>query len=281
VLLPIVNVAAETEPQADPAMMRRLPELPRPSPGAEVKQRVGITDMQVSYSSPGVKGRTIWGELVPYDKIWRTGANAPTKLTVSRDFTFGGKEVKAGRYSVFTIPTASKWTVILNKDPNDLGSFEHDPKLDVVRVEVTPAQAPPRERMTFLFEDSTDDSTKLVLDWGGLRVTVPITVATKSHVEESIASTMKSAWRPLFNAGRYALDSGNHAKALELFQKSIGIHATWWNHWWAAQVLAKQGQHHKAREHAKKAMELGKGDRVFERAFAERVQKALASWPAS
>src|SRR4051812_31675087 len=79
-------------------------ETPSPSPKARVEQRVGVTDVAIDYSSPGVKARKIWGELVPYDKVWRAGANAPTKLTVSRDFTFGGAAVKAGSYSVFMTP---------------------------------------------------------------------------------------------------------------------------------------------------------------------------------
>src|SRR5215831_14838146 len=91
-------------------------ETPAPSPKARVEQRVGITDLSIDYSSPGVKGRKIWGEVVPYDKVWRAGANAPTKLTVSRDFAFGGTPVKAGSYSLFVTPGKKTWTVALNTD---------------------------------------------------------------------------------------------------------------------------------------------------------------------
>src|SRR3954471_1165981 len=91
-------------------------ETPAPSPRARVEQRVGITDVSIDYSSPGVKGRKIWGEVVPYDKTWRAGANAPTKLTVSRDVSFGGAPVPAGTYSLFMIPGKASWTVLLNKN---------------------------------------------------------------------------------------------------------------------------------------------------------------------
>lgn len=277
---PVVNVFADPGPPS-PAVMRSLPALPRPSPNAEVKQVVGVTDLHVAYSSPGAKGRAVWGEVVPYGKLWRAGANAPTKLAVSRDFTFGGKPVAAGRYSVFILPTESKWTVILNRDPKNAGSFEHDPKQDVASVEIAATTAPPRERLAFLFEDSTDNSTQFVLDWAGRRVSIPITVDTKDHVDKNIAATLADAWRPLFNAGRYALDTGDDARALELLRQSISVQPTWWNHWWAAQALAKQKQHAAAREHAEKALALGEKDGVFVRAFAEQVKKALETWPKS
>ena len=110
---------------------------------------------------------------------------------------------------------------------------------------------------------------------------MPITVDTTKHVEASIAATMDNAWRPMFNAGRYAFDKGDNEKAAALFDQSIGIHASSWNHWWAAQVHAKLKHNVKAREHAQKAMELGKGDAVFKRAFEKNVQKALDTWPKS
>src|ERR1051325_387865 len=105
---------------------------PAPSPKARIEQRVGVTDVSIDYSSPGVKGRKIWGEVVPYDKVWRAGANAPTKLTVSRDFTFGSTAVKGGRHSVVVTPGKKTWTVALN---TDLAATQdsHDDKNDVAK----------------------------------------------------------------------------------------------------------------------------------------------------
>src|SRR5690348_3894495 len=136
-------------------------ETPSPSPKARVEQRVGITDLSIDYSSPGVKGRKIWGEVVPYDKVWRAGANAPTKLTVSRDFAFGGTQVKAGAYSLFITPGKATWTVMLNTDLN-ASQDEHDAKKDVATISVKPgALAAPRERLRYAFDDTQDGGTTL------------------------------------------------------------------------------------------------------------------------
>jgi hypothetical protein len=140
------------------------PDLPALSSAARVDQRVGLTDFSVKYSSPAVKDRTIWGELVPYDKVWRTGANAATTLQASRDFRFGGQPVPAGTYALYTIPGKSKWTVILNSAAT-ASVNDYDEKKDVVRITVKPESAPFRERMLFLFNDTTDDTTSLDIEW--------------------------------------------------------------------------------------------------------------------
>jgi hypothetical protein len=148
----------------------------RPSPAAKVTQRVGLTDITVEYSSPAVKKRKIWGALVPFDKIWRTGANASTKLTFSKDVTIDSKSVPAGTYSLLTIPTAKSWTLIINKATDIGGSVDEKYKQDqdVVRVTAKPKAGPLRERMTFIFSDTTDDATNLDLEWEKVRVTLPI-----------------------------------------------------------------------------------------------------------
>src|ERR1043165_8299726 len=157
-------------------------ETPAPSPKARVEQRVGITDVSIDYSSPGVKGRKIWGQVVPYDKVWRAGANAPTKLTVSRDFTFGGTAVKAGSYSVFVTPGKKTWAVALNTDLTATQD-SHDDKNDVVRVTVTPQALPAvRERLLYMFTDTQDDRVNVDLEWERVRIRVPLTIDTKAFV---------------------------------------------------------------------------------------------------
>ena len=269
------------DPSASPEVMRQLPALPQPSPRAEVLQRVGITDIRVAYSSPAAKGRKIWGELVPFGERWRTGANAPTRVTFEHEVTVGGQKVPAGSYSLMTVPTEKSFTVIFNKDVKNEGVYAYDESQNVASFEVPVSDAPPRERLVFVFEDTTDEATKLVLDWAGKRVAIPIAIDTKAHVKASIDATMANAWRPLFNAGRYAVEQKDLEGALALFEKSIAIQATWWNHWWAATTLQKLGKNAEARAHAEKAKELGKDDAVYKRAFAEQVDKALAEWPQS
>lgn len=242
---------------------------------------VGVTDLRLTYSSPGAKGRKIWGGLVPYEKVWRTGANAPTTLVADHDFTFGGQPVAAGRYTLLTFPGEKRWTVVLNKDPKQAGAFGYDAAHDVAKVEVEPTSTSPRERLVFTFDDTTEDATKLVLDWAGLKVAVPITVKTGEHAKASIAATLDNAWRPLFNAGRYAFDHESFDEAADLLSRSIQVKATWWNHWWLAQTHDKKGEHALAREHAQKTTELGKGDSTYEKFFADRVKKALETWPQS
>jgi len=259
--------------------LAQAPEIPAPSPKAKVEQRVGLTDFAVDYSSPGVKGRKIWGSLVPLNEPWRTGANAATKLTASRDFTFGDKAVPAGTYSLVTIPGASTWTVILNKKLDLGGTSEYDPKDDVARVDVAPRTAGPRERLAFLFSDTTDETTRLDLEWESLRVSVPIKVDTKSQVRTGIDKSLGDAWRPHFAAGRYLYDTGGDLDtALGYLDTSIGIKSTWWNNWWRAQALAKKGRTADAVAAGEKALQIGKGDNTFEQFFKADVEKAVGDW---
>lgn len=261
-----------------PAAAQTL-DVPAPSPLAKVEQRVGITDFSIEYSSPGVKGRAIWGGLVPYDALWRTGANAATKLTASRDFGFGGQKVPAGTYAVFTIPGKSSWTVILNKNTKLNGTNGYDTKEDAARVTVTPETVPARERMTFLFSDTTDAATRLDLEWAGLRVSVPVTVDTKGQVQDGIDKALGDAWRPHYTAGRYLLENGGDVDtAIGYFDTSIAVKPTWWSYWFRAEALAKKGSTADAVASAQKAQELGKGDNIFENFFKEDVQKAVDGW---
>lgn len=267
----LVSSAAHAQQQA--------PELPQPSPKARVEQRVGLTDVSVDYASPAIKGRAVWGALVPYDKPWRTGANAATKLTVSRDFTFAGKPVPAGSYALYTVPGKAAWTVALSSSLEAWGNDGFDTKKDVMRVVVKPVAAAPRERMTFTFANTTDNSTQLDLEWEKLRVSVPITVDTKSVALGNIKKAVDDAWRPGFVSARYLLDSaGDLDLAMQYIDQSIAIKPTWWNHWVRAQVLQKKGRAQDAVSTAEKTIQLGTGDQVFESFFKADVNKSLAEW---
>lgn len=263
---------------AVPAFAQVL-ELPAPSPKARVEQRVGLTDFKLDYSSPAVKGRKIWGELVPFDKLWRTGANAATRLEVSKDFTFGDKAVKAGAYSLFTIPGKASWTVILNGNPS-APAQSPDEKLEIARITVKPAALPaPRERLAFIFSDTTDDGANLDLEWEKLRVRIPLKVATRQQVAANIEQATGDAWRPHSSAARYLLDNGGDLdQALGFVDKSIAIRSTWSNQWVKAQIHGKKGQKAEALAAAEQAQALGKGDTTFENNFKADVDKAMAGW---
>lgn len=261
------------------AAAQGAPDLPAASPKARVEQRVGVTDFAIEYSSPGVKGREIWGGLVPYDELWRTGANRSTKLEASRDFTFANEKVSAGSYSLFTIPGKKEWTVILNRKTDLPGTRGYDDANDVARIVVVPESTPMRERMTFLFSNTTDDGTRLDLEWAGLRVSIPLGVDTAQQVRANIDEAIGDAWRPHFASARYLFETGGDLdEAREYIETSVDIQPTWWNTWWKAQILAKQGKKKEAVASAREAQKLGAGDNIYEGFFARQVKKSIAEW---
>ena len=153
-------------------------EFPAPSPSATVKQRVGLTDIEVSYSRPSMRGRKIFGGLELYGEVWRTGANSATKITFSTPVKFGGTAVAAGSYALFSIPGETEWTVILNKVTGQWGAYTYDAKNDVARVHAAPVHlAQPVESFAISFENLADESAAtLSLAWENVRVPVVIEV---------------------------------------------------------------------------------------------------------
>ncbi len=253
-------------------------ELPQPSPHARTEQRVGITDVAIDYSSPGVKGRKIWGEVVAYDKVWRAGANEPTKLTVSKDFSFGGTPVKAGTYSLFMIPGKTSWTVMLNTDVT-VSQEDHDAKKNVASITVKPVALPAlRERLRYTFEDTQDASTLLDLEWERVRIHVPIAIDTPALVNAGIEKATGDAWRPHATAASYLLTTGQLDRALSMIDKSVAIQSTWRNEWLRAQIQQKKGNKAAAIASANRAQELGKGDQVFEQFVKAELVKTVAGW---
>ena len=136
-----------------------------------------------------------------------------------------------------------------------------------------------RERLDFLFTNTTDNSTSLDLEWETLRVSVPITVDTNAQAAANIEKAVGEAWRPHFSSARYLLDNGGDLdQAMGYIDTSIGIKSTWWNNWVKAQILAKQGKRSEAVASAEQAQKLGKGDEVYEGFFKDQVAKAIADW---
>jgi hypothetical protein len=253
-------------------------ELPRPSPFAKVSQDIGLTTVTVDYSSPGVKGRKIWGGLVPYDKQWRTGANRATKITFSRDVTFAGKPVPAGTYALFTIPGKSDWTVILNKRADQAGTgADYKADEDLLRVQLRPKAAPFRERLAFLFSDFNDDKGSLDLEWEKLRLSIPIGVDTAKQAVASITKTLDEVWRQYANAARYMLENRKDYDAgLKYVDQSLALKEDWFNLFIKGQLLAAKGNYKEAHALAEKSFELGqKGPNFF---MEEDVKKALVDW---
>jgi len=187
--------------------------LPRVSQKSTLTQTVGITDLTIAYCRPGVKGRPIWGALVPFDKPWRTGANEATTFTATDDITVAGKPLAAGTYSFLTIPANGEWSVIFSKQ-KDLwgGSTDYDPKQDVLRVSVKPEAADAVEWMRFTFENLSPSSADLVLRWEKLQVTVPIAVETQqltlTKARAELAVAKPDDWRTPYRAAQYTFEQG-------------------------------------------------------------------------
>lgn len=253
-------------------------DLPRPSPFAKVSQTVGLTDISVDYSSPGVKGRKIWGTLVPYEKIWRAGANNLTKVTFGRDVNIVGKPVPAGTYAFFVIPGKTQWTLVFNKDLTQPGTGSgYKQELDQLRVLVKPQAIPIRERLAYQIVDFDDTKATLTLEWERVRLSVPIKIDTDAQVQASLKTFAEEEWRPWNNAARYELESKKDYDAgLGLVEKSIAKKETWLNVWTKAQLLAAKGKYKEAYPLAQKANELGTQSAQF--FFADDVKKALAEW---
>jgi hypothetical protein len=264
-------------------------DVPRPSPFAKVVQTVGVTDITVEYSSPGVRGRTIWGTLVPYGEVWRAGANATTKVTFSKDVTIGSTVVPAGSYAYFVIPNQSgPWTVIINKDYLQGGAFAYTKDKDIVRVDVTPEAIPNRERLAYIVSNFTNDTANLDLEWEKVRLSLPIHLNTDAQVAAAIKSVEDGAWEPYNSVANYQrLVKQDLDAAMTYVDKSIHFKETWQNLWTKAQILGAKARENglsasaaKARYKSavtalEKAIAVGK---TAPRFFQDESAKALADW---
>lgn len=252
-------------------------ELPRPSPKGSVTQTVGLTDVSVAFSSPGVKGRKIWGEVVPFDQVWRAGANECTRLTLSTPISIEGKPVAAGSYCVFLLPQKSGWTFILSKNTEQAGSGDYKQSEDALRVPATVSTIPMRERLAFTVIDFDDEKGTLAMEWETQRVAVKFTTGTRDKVLAQIRGLKSDDWGPYNSAARYLLGAGlEPALAMQLADRSIQLKETWNNVWTKAQLLHAAGKTSEALAAAQRAQTLGKASKNFFE--ADDVAKALVSW---
>ncbi|MGB5849277.1 MAG: DUF2911 domain-containing protein [Ignavibacteriaceae bacterium] len=149
----------------------------RISPKAAVIQTVGFTEVRIDYNRPGVKGREIWGGLVPFDLVWRAGANEATKFTFSTDVKINGKTLKAGSYSFFVVPTKDKWTLIFNKVADQWGAFEYNEAEDALRFDVTPDEGSMQEWLAYTIKKTSINSAVIKLEWEKLNIPFTIEVS--------------------------------------------------------------------------------------------------------
>lgn len=188
-------------------------KMPAPSPTQTVKQDFALSSVEVSYSRPAMKGRTIMGDLVPYDKVWRTGANGATTITFGEDVTFGGVAVKAGKYGLLSIPGQQEWTVILTKDLNVTSPSAYKQENDVARVKVAGQEMPfAIQNFMIAFEDVQSSSMTMMLLWENTAVSVQITAEVDSKVVAQLDEAMKGDKKPYFQAASYYFETNRDLK---------------------------------------------------------------------
>ncbi|AFN74442.1 hypothetical protein MROS_1205 [Melioribacter roseus P3M-2] len=238
-------------------------ELPRLSPKAEVYQRIGYTDISIEYSRPSVKGRKIWGGLVPYDKVWRTGANESTRIKFTTDVIINGQTVPAGIYSIFTIPSHNEWTVILNKK---LGwGLDYDPELDLMRFKVKPEKTDFTERLLFLIPEISDSVCTVEMRWENLKISFDITIKLNEEVykriKEALAKAGSDDWQVYLVAARYAAENGVFLdEAGEWIEKALSITKNFYTYLIKAKLLYRQGKFAEALDTLELCREAGRNN---------------------
>jgi len=238
-------------------------EFPQASQHAVVKQRVGLTDVEVDYSRPNKNNRNIFGGLVPFDKIWRTGANKPTKIKFSADVKLGDKDIPVGEYLLYTIPGASEWTLILSKDLTAQSAAEYKQESDVARVTAKPMSlSTAAETFTIGFEDLRADSAMMYLEWDKTRVPVKLTTHDIEKVTRGIEAAVKGG-KPqepgfYYSAASFYLDQNKDlAQALKWVDQALEKNPTaYFMHYKKAQILAKMGNKKEAIAAAEKSIEI-------------------------
>jgi hypothetical protein len=232
---------------------------PQPSPTQSVKQNFSTGSIEINYSRPAVKGRKVFGDLVPFGKVWRTGANNATVLTFSDDVTIGGKEIKAGKYGLLSIPGQNEWTLIITKDLDVTSPAAYKPENDVVRVKATPSSLPfSIENFSILINNITGNSCELDIIWDRTAVSLPITTNTEGRVMGQIDQLMNKDNKPYFAAASYYFDNGKDlSKAKEWADKAIIDNpSAFWMTLLKARILVKQGDKSGAKAAAQKTVEL-------------------------
>ena len=234
---------------------------PAPSPPQTIKQDFGLSSIELSYSRPGMKGRKIFGDLVPYGKVWRTGANNATTLTFADDVMIGDVKIPAGKYGLLTIPDRDKWTIIISKQTDVTNPANYKQEQDVVRVLADPLKLKDNlESFTMQFANVKSSTCDLQIMWDNVGVTLPIKTDVESKVMAQIDQLMNKDDRPYYNAALYYLENGKDLnQALVWFDKAAAQQpeAFWVQHQ-RANCLAKLGKKAEAKAAAEKSIALAK-----------------------
>jgi tetratricopeptide (TPR) repeat protein len=272
--------------------------LPEASPEASVSQKVGLTEIEIRYHRPAVNKRTVWGDLVPYDEVWRAGANENTTISFSTPVTVNGKPLAAGTYGLHMIPTKGDWTIAFSKMNVAWGSFSYDEKEDALRVTAKPQAAEFEERLSYRFDDPTEKSVTVAMTWEKVEVPFRVEVDTPSVVIASLRNELRGlprfGWQGWNGAAAYAMrNKVNLDEALTWVDRSISMQENFTNLRTKAGILEAKGDAKSAAELRAKAMSIateadinnygyqllgaGKTDEAIE-VFRKNVKDHPQSW---
>jgi hypothetical protein len=236
-------------------------KVPAASTGQSIKQEFGLGSVELSYSRPNTKGRTIFGDLVPYGAIWRTGANTATTLTFSDEVIIGDKKVPAGKYGLLSIPGASSWTIIITKQLDVTSPSAYKQDMDVVRFTVQSQSLPfPIESFMIMFDKVTSNSMDVMLVWEQTAVSFSIKQDIDSKIMGQIDNLMNKDNKPYFNAAMYYMDNNKDlTKASAWLDMATQQTPTaYWVWYQKARCLSLLGKNAEAKTIAMKSMELAK-----------------------
>jgi len=255
---------------------------PAPSPFGTVSQIVGLTEVTISYSRPGVKGRQVFGDLVPYGELWRTGANKSTTIKFSDDVSIEGKPVAAGEYALFTIPDQNEWTIIISPDIGP-GSSKYKQENDIVRFTVQPAALRnPVERFTIEIADMTNNNARIVLSWANTRVSFAMTVDTDKKVMGQIDAVMKDSnlndANIFYRASDYYFTNDKDLEqALSWADKAVELKPdAFWMSRLKSRIQAKMGDYKSAIQSAELSMKAA--EKAGNDQYVRFNQEAIAEW---
>ncbi|MDX5347186.1 MAG: DUF2911 domain-containing protein [Hymenobacteraceae bacterium] len=259
-------------------------EMPQPSPLSTVSQKIGLAEVTVTYSRPSMKDRKIFGDLVPYNKMWRTGANASTKIKFSDDMLVEGQKVPAGEYALYTIPGQNEWTVVLHKNLKHWGDGgpDYNQAEDQLRVKVKPKKTPqPVETFTIDFANLTTESAEMQLMWEN--VMVPVTLKNEvdskvmAQIQEKVVKGTNVDPGLYYSAASYYYNNGKDAKqALEWVKKANEKDPKFYTLHMQAKIEAKTGDYKNAIKTAEKSMKMAKEANNPD--YVALNEKAIAEW---
>ena len=252
--------------------------LPQPSPGASVSQVIGTTDISVKYSRPLLRGRDVFGGVVAYDKVWRTGANGTNLITISNDVMIGGQKLAAGTYGIFSIPTAGDWTLIFNKDLT-AQEANYSQEKDALRIIVKPVSIAKTEAFTIDFTGLSDSTADMNIYWSDKKIVAPIMVETSKIIEAAINKISTDNSNVMRTAADYLSGKGKLDQALKMVNTSVLTAENFRNLWAKAQIVSKLGNYSEALTLAQKSLALGGSDPGFA-GMKSAVEKGIADYTA-